>query len=79
MWLERTERGFEVVDVVAGGPAEEAGIKPGDVIVTLDGKPISAWLLPDARIRLKASEGTRIRVSLERSKRELELKLRDLI
>jgi hypothetical protein len=35
--------------------------------------------LPDARIRLKASEGTRIRMSLERNKREVELKLRDLV
>jgi hypothetical protein len=35
--------------------------------------------LPDAPIRLKASEATRIRMSLDRNKRELELKLRDLI
>ena len=79
MWLERTRRGFEVVDVVAGGPAEEAGLRAGDVIVTIDGRPTSAWLLPDARTRLKASEGTRIRVSIERNKREVELKLRDLV
>ncbi|HEV2042820.1 MAG TPA: PDZ domain-containing protein [Casimicrobiaceae bacterium] len=53
MWLERTERGFEVVDVVAGSAADEAGLKAGDLIVAIDGKPFSAWLLPDARARLK--------------------------
>jgi C-terminal processing protease CtpA/Prc len=79
MWLERTKRGFEVVDVVAGGAAEEAGLKAGDVIVAIDGKPTSAWLLPDARTRLKAAEGTRVRLSIARSKRELELKLRNLV
>jgi PDZ domain/Aspartyl protease len=79
MWLERTKRGFEVVDVVAGGAAEEAGLKAGDVIVAIDGKPTSAWLLADARTHLKAAEGTRVRVSIERTKRELELKLRDLV
>jgi hypothetical protein len=79
MWLERTKRGFEVVDVVAGGAAEAAGLKAGDVIVAIDGKPTAAWLLADARLRLKAAEGTRVRVSIERSKREIELKLRNLV
>ncbi|HEV2008088.1 MAG TPA: PDZ domain-containing protein, partial [Burkholderiales bacterium] len=79
MWLERTERGFEVVDVVAGSAADEAGLKAGDLIVAIDGKPFSAWLLPDARARLKEAEGTRVRVSIERAKRQIELKLRDLV
>jgi hypothetical protein len=79
MWLERTKSGFEVVDVVTGGPAEEAGLKAGDVIVAIDGRPTSTWLLPDARLRLKAAEGTRVRVSIKGGKREIELKLRDLV
>ena len=33
-------RGALVADVVAGGPAERAGILPGDVITVFDGKPI---------------------------------------
>ncbi len=33
-------RGALVADVTKGGPAEEAGIKPGDVIVEFDGKPV---------------------------------------
>jgi PDZ domain/Aspartyl protease len=79
MWLERTKDGFEVVDVVSGGAAEEAGLQAGDIIVAIDGKPTSAWLLPDARARMKAAQGTLVRVGIERIKRELELKLRDLV
>lgn len=79
MWLERTKRGLEVVDVIAGGAAAEAGFKAGDVLVALDGKPTSAWRLPDARTRLKVAEGTPVRLSIARSKRELELKLRNLV
>src|ERR1019366_2220885 len=79
MWLERTKGGFEVVDVVAGGAAEEAGLKAGDIIVAIDGKSTSAWLSSDARARLKAAEGTRVRVGIERTKHELALKLRDLV
>lgn len=33
-------RGFLVVDVVAGSPAEKAGIRGGDGQVTIDGRPI---------------------------------------
>ncbi|MGE0210574.1 MAG: DegQ family serine endoprotease [Parvibaculaceae bacterium] len=34
-------KGALVADVTATGPAEKAGIKPGDVIVEFDGKPVS--------------------------------------
>ena len=36
----KDEKGALVADVTAGGPAEEAGIKRGDVIVSFDGKGI---------------------------------------
>ncbi len=32
--------GALVADVTAGGPAEKAGLKPGDVILRFDGKPV---------------------------------------
>ena len=80
MWLERTERGFEVFDVAAGGPADRAGVKRGDVIVAIDGKPTSHWMLADARMRFKSPVGTRVRVKLDGDKpRELRIELRDLV
>lgn len=35
-----TTDGAVVLSVVAGGPAEQAGIRPGDVITAFDGKPV---------------------------------------
>ncbi len=35
------DQGVVVLDVVARGPADDAGIRPGDVIVSADGKEIS--------------------------------------
>ena len=35
-----TPKGALVVDVVKGGPASAAGIKPGDVIVSIDGRTV---------------------------------------
>jgi S1-C subfamily serine protease len=34
------EAGVEVVEVVAGGPADRAGVRPEDVIFELDGNPV---------------------------------------
>ena len=34
--------GAEVQNVVPGGPAERAGVQPGDVIKSVDGKPVSS-------------------------------------
>ncbi len=34
------DRGLEVVEVVAGGPADRAGVRPEDLIVALDGSAI---------------------------------------
>ena len=79
LWLERVGDVFEVLDVVAGSAAADAGIKAGDLIVAMDGKPASSWKLSDARERLKAAPGTHVRLGVERSKQPIDLKLRDLV
>ena len=35
-------RGVQVLDVVAGGPAAQSGVQKGDVITSIDGRPIGA-------------------------------------
>jgi putative serine protease PepD len=35
--------GAEVADVTPGGPAEAAGLQPGDIITAIDGKPIDSF------------------------------------
>jgi serine protease Do len=39
--LSRDRKGVHVSDVVAGGPAANAGLQPGDIIVRLNDKPVS--------------------------------------
>ena len=34
------ERGLEVVEVIAGSPADQAGVRPEDLVVGIDGEPV---------------------------------------
>jgi serine protease Do len=64
--------GAEVVTVAAGSPAEAAGLQAGDVIVSLDGRPIER--MPDLIRWLQSlSPGDRVEVAVERSGEQLTL------
>lgn len=62
--------GALVSSVVAGGPAEKAGVKAGDVIVALDGAPIKEHrdLL---RLLLEKAVGSSVQLSLVRDRKPL--------
>jgi hypothetical protein len=82
MWMNQAEDGFEVVDVFAGSPAAEAGIKSGDHIVAVDAQPAKRLMLPALRQRLRTgAPGTRVRLKLRSGSaaREVTLTLRDLV
>jgi carboxyl-terminal processing protease len=55
-----------VVDVIPATPAERAGLKQNDVIVTIDGKPTAGLRSEDDSKMLRGKEGTVVRVTIER-------------
>ena len=67
-------RGVEVVQVVEGGPAERAGMRPEDLIVELDGTAIEGM---DELQRVVVSEliGRPVRAKVVREGREQDLEL----
>ncbi len=64
-------RGALVAGVLRGGPADKAGVKPGDVMVEVDGKPVAD---PAAMLNLVAAlgPGTTARVKVRRQNKEVD-------
>jgi hypothetical protein len=82
MWFGLEDDHFEVIDVMVGGPAAEAGIKTGDKILTIDGKNASTLDLPSVRLRFKNdAPKSRVRLTVEHdgARREVVVTLRDLV
>lgn len=81
MYLNKGLAWIDVVEVVKGGPADQAGIRTADKIVLMDGKKASLWTMPQVRSRLRGRVGTRISLIIERdnSKRRVVLVLREQI
>jgi regulator of sigma E protease len=63
----------EVVTVIKGGPADRAGIKPGDLIVSADGTPLPEWRNVGKYVR--EHPGQEIHLTLRREGRELSVRV----
>jgi carboxyl-terminal processing protease len=58
------KRGLRAARVFPGSPAAEAGIEPGDVIVSVDGEPIAGQTSTEATAKIKGPEGTKVTVGV---------------
>ena len=65
--------GFEVTKVNAGGPAEEAGMLPGDVIVGIEGQTAVGMTAEEARNIVRGEENTQVLLTVHRGTETLEL------
>jgi len=82
LWVNRDPDGFKVIDVTAHAPAEEAGLKTGDIITAIDGKAAAGIALPDLRYRFRnEAPGTVVTFAVKRGSetKDIRVTLRDLI
>lgn len=64
-----------VLSVFSGGPAERAGLEPGDRFLTLEGRPARDMRLQEAVTLMRGPPGTDVRVAVRREGRDEGLEL----
>ncbi len=70
--LKLDKEGLRLIGVIRGGPAWEAGLKPGDQIVRVDGANIKGMALDEAANRLQGTEGSTIELGILRRDKSIE-------
>lgn len=56
-----------IVSPIDGSPAQKAGLKPGDVIVAIDGDTVDGLAPDQARDRIRGKKGTTVTLTIERA------------
>ncbi len=75
----RAENGMLVARVERDGPADRAGLRPGDIVTRLDGRPtLSEAAFGDALARLKPGQRVPVVVVAERGERTVTITLGEL-
>jgi carboxyl-terminal processing protease len=67
VWLKNKGGQLEIVSVLPGSPAREAGLQTGDVIRSVDGKPVEQMSDDEAVTRIKGPEGSRVSIGIDRN------------
>ena len=66
LWINRAKDGaIEVGDVTTKSAADKLGLKVGDVIESINGKPAKDFLIPDLREQFKGAPGTSFALSIK--------------
>jgi serine protease Do len=72
-------RGALVGQVIGGGPAEKAGVKTGDVILSVDGKPVErSAQLPGVISAIKPGNDAKLEVWRDHASKILTVKIEEL-
>lgn len=71
--IQVTDGGMEVTSVTAGGPAEAAGVLPGDILTEVDGESTDALGLDETKNRVRGEAGTTVELTFLRDGETLTL------
>lgn len=59
---------LQVIAPIAGSPADQAGIRPLDLITQIDGKPTAGLALDEAAARMRGAVGTHVVLTIKHGK-----------
>ena len=69
------EYGIVIQQVTKGGPAEEAGVQPNDVIIKVDGNSVVGMSLDESKKLIQGEAGTKVSMTVLRGTEELVLEV----
>ena len=64
--MEESDPGFTVIEVSPDSPAGDAGVKPGDMLVSVEGQSTADLSIEDTKNLVRGEEGTDITVTFRR-------------
>lgn len=64
--IQNKDNDLVIASVIAGTPAEKAGLKANDVIVTIDGETREKWDTDEAVLRIRGKAGTDVTLGIRR-------------
>ncbi|MEX2586665.1 MAG: S41 family peptidase [Actinomycetota bacterium] len=64
IWLNRDEQVVKIVAVVPGGPADDAGVVPGDQVQSVDGAEVAELSLDEVAQNILGESGTEVTLGL---------------
>lgn len=73
--VREDEKGFDILRVEPEGPAQIAGILPGDILAEVEGQPVYTLGTEGARDLIRGQEGTEVSVSILRDGEKHTIKL----
>lgn len=65
--IDADSRRIKAISPIAGAPADEAGIQPGDLILAIDGFPTDDLSLDEAAGRMRGPVGTEVTLQIQRA------------
>jgi carboxyl-terminal processing protease len=75
MTVEQVDGGLRVISVYDNSPAARGGLKPGDVITHVNGRPIAGESSAESTTRIKGPAGTSVRLTVRSGGRARDLTL----
>lgn len=73
--IQETPRGVIIADPYEGSPALTAGLRPGDLIVMIDGDSVAGWRSSKVSEHLKGQSGSTVKVLVNRPYTEDSMKM----
>jgi carboxyl-terminal processing protease len=64
-----------IVTPLKNSPAEKAGIRPGDIIIKVDGKDVTNWTLFEAISKIRGEKSTQVKLTLLREGQDEEIEI----